>query len=154
MARWHYRDAGLLWLFLPAYLIHLAEEWFGGFPQWVAIIAGGPVPSAAFLIINGVAIVLLVVGIRSATSKEESGWIAVAVAAIALINTVSHASGSILTGTYSPGLISAAVLYVPLGSLVIVRALHQAPSATLTRGVIVGVVLHAFVFVAAFASTR
>jgi hypothetical protein len=30
--RWHYRDAGLLWLFVPAYLVHLAEEWFAGFP--------------------------------------------------------------------------------------------------------------------------
>ena len=154
MARWHYRDAGLLWLFLPAYLIHLAEEWFGGFPNWVAIIAGSPVPGAAFLLINGIAIVLLVVGIRSATRTDASGWIAVAIAAIALINTVSHASGSILTGTYSPGLISAAVLYVPLGSLVMVRALNQAPYATIVRGVIFGVVLHAIVFVAAFASTR
>ncbi len=154
MARWHYRDAGLLWLFVPAYLIHLAEEWFGGFPHWVAIIAGRPVPGAAFLVINGIAIVLLVVGIRSATRTEDSGWIAVAVAAIALINTVFHASGLILTGTYSPGLISAVVLYVPLGSLVMVRALSQAARATIARGVAAGVILHAVVFVVAFATTR
>ena len=154
MARWHYRDAGLLWLFLPAYLIHLAEEWFAGFSRWVAIVAGNPVPGAAFLTINGIAIVLLVVGIRSATRSEESGWTAVAVAAIALINTVFHASGSILTGTYSPGLISAAVLYVPLGSLVMVRALSQAPRATMARGVAAGVILHAVVIVVAFATTQ
>ena len=154
MARWHYRDAGLLWLFLPAYLIHLAEEWFAGFPRWVAIVAGRPVPDEAFLIINGIAIMLLIVGIRSAARAEESGWIAVAIAAIALFNTVFHVSGSILTATYSPGLISAAVLYVPLGSLVMVRALGQAPHATVARGVGAGVILHAVVFVLAFATTR
>ena len=154
MARWHYRDAGLLWLFFPAYLIHVAEEWFAGFPRWVAIVAGRPVPDAAFLIINAIAIVLLIVGIRSATQAEESGWIAVAIAAIALINTVFHAGGSVLTGTYSPGLISAVVLYVPLGSLAMVRALNQAPHATSARGVAVGVMIHAVVFVVAFATTR
>ena len=102
MARWHYRDAGLLWLFLPAYLTHLAEEWLAGFPLWVAAIAGRPVPGSAFIAINGAALVILIFGIRAATRGEENGWTAVAIAAIALINTVFHAAGTLITGTYSP----------------------------------------------------
>jgi hypothetical protein len=51
------------------------------------------------------------------------------------------------------GVISAIVLYVPLGSLTIIRALDQARHQV-ARGVALGVLLHAAVFVIAFASTR
>jgi hypothetical protein len=152
--RWHYRDAGLLWPFVPAYAIHVAEEWFAGFPAWVGQVAGRAMPDAAFLVINAVAMALLIWGIRAALRDESKGWIAVAIASVVLINTVSHAAGAVLTQSYAPGLISAVVLYVPLGLLTLVRALEQAPRATLTRGVIAAVALHALVFVVAFATTR
>lgn len=152
--RWHYRDAGLLWPFVPAFAIHVAEEWFGGFTTWVAPFAGGTMSADAFLGINGVAMLLLVIGVRAASREESNGWIAVTIATIALINTVSHLAGAAMTNSYAPGLISAVILYVPLGALTMIRAVDQAPKATLARGVMVGVALHALVFAAAFASTR
>lgn len=152
--RWHYRDAGLLWLFVPAYVIHVAEELVGGFPQWIATILGRPLPVSAFLIVNAVALVLLIGGIRAAIRTERYGWIAVALATIVLVNTLAHAAGLALTGSYSPGLISAVVLYVPLGSLAMIRALDQAPRPQLTRGIVTGLLLHALVFVVAFALAR
>jgi hypothetical protein len=51
-------------------------------------------------------------------------------------------------------LISAVVLYVPLGSLTMIRAVEQAPRATVMRGVIAGGLIHGLVFIVAFASTR
>ena len=152
--RWHYRDGGLLWPFVPAYAIHVAEEWFAGFPVWIARVTGRPVPDAAFVLINSVALVLLIAGIRAATRKEDSGWIAVAVATIALVNTIAHAAGAAFTRSYSPGLISAIVFYVPLASLTMIRALDQAPRLQLRRGVAAGLLIHAGVFVLAFASSR
>src|SRR5687767_7961950 len=80
--RWHYRDPGLLWPFVPAYLIHVAEEWFAGFPLWLEQIVGRPVPGAAFLLINAVALAMLIAAIRAATRAERSGWLAVAIATI------------------------------------------------------------------------
>ena len=152
--RWHYRDGGLLWLFVPAYLIHLAEEWFGGFPAWVALVVERPVPETAFVAINAVALMLLIIGLRAATHAEANGWIAVAVATIMLVNTLFHLGGAALTSSYSPGLISAVILYVPLGSLTMIRALDQASRSQLARGMQIGLVIHAIVFIAAFASTR
>jgi hypothetical protein len=152
--RWHYRDGGLLWLFVPAFLIHVAEEWFADFPGWLQQIAGRPVPMPAFLLINGVAMLSLIVAIRAATRNEVFGWMAVAIATIVLVNTGSHAAGTAFTQSYSPGLISAVVLYVPLGSLTMIRALDQAPRAQLARGIQIGLVIHALVFMVAFASTR
>jgi len=152
--RWHYRDAGLLWLFVPAYVAHVAEEWLGGFPQWIAMVAGRPLPASAFFIVNGIALLLAVAGIRAAIRSDRYGWIAVAVATIALVNTLAHAGGAALTGTYSPGLISAVVLYVPLGALAIIRAVDQAPREQLRRGIAAGLIIHALVFVVAYALAR
>lgn len=152
--RWHYRDSALLWLFVPAYLLHVAEEWFAGFPAWIGRVADRPLPAAAFLVINGIALVLLITGIRAAVRSDRYGWIAVAVATVALVNTLVHAAGAALTGSYSPGLISAVVFYVPLGSLAIVRALDHAPPVQVARGVIAGLIIHAIVFGVAFTTAR
>jgi hypothetical protein len=152
--RWHYRDGGLLWPFVPAFAIHVAEEWFGGFTRWAVQITGEAIPGAAFLGINAIAIAVMVVAIRAAARSEANGWLAVTIATIALINTVSHAAGAVFTQSYAPGLISAVVLYVPLGSVTMVRAMDQAPRGTVARGVIAGALLHGLVFVVAFASTR
>src|SRR5688500_16241930 len=143
--RWDYRDAGLLWLFVPAYVIHIVEEWIAGFPRWLAQIVGWPVPDAAFLIINGVALAVMIAAIRVATRAERHGWIGVAIATIMLVNTVAHTAGAVVTQSYSPGLVSAVVMYVPLGALVMIRAFDQAPRTQVKRGIIAGILLHAVV---------
>ena len=152
--RWQYRDAGLLWPFAPAYAIHVAEEWFAGFPGWAARIAGRPIPGTAFVAINAVAMLLLLAAVRAATRDERHGWMAVGIATIFLVNTAAHAAGAVLTQSYAPGLISAVVLYVPLGSLAMVRAFDQARREQLARGIIAGLLIHAIVVIAALASTR
>jgi hypothetical protein len=152
--RWHYRDGGLLWPFVPAYAMHIAEEWFAGFPRWTAQITGRPMPDAAFMAINAVAMILLLGATRAATRDEKNGWIAVGIATIFLVNTIAHLAGAAITQSYAPGLISAVVLYVPLGSLTMIRAFGQAPRAQVARGIVAGIVIHAVVVIVAFASTR
>jgi hypothetical protein len=152
--RWHYRDPALIWLFLPAYLAHLAEEVWGGFPAWVALLVGRPLPLRSFVMINAVALAGLAIGIGAASRRESAGWFAVAVASALGLNAVLHLAASLLTGTYSPGLITGIVFYVPLAVLTLVRASDQLPSTTVWRGVVAGLVLHAIVIAAALAATR
>ena len=61
--------------------------------------------------------------------------------------------GAALTRSYAPGLISAVVIYVPLGSLTMIRAVDQADRDHLTRRIVAGIAIHALVFVLAFVST-
>ena len=63
-------------------------------------------------------------------------------------------AGAVITQAYAPGLITAVVFYVPLGSLTLMRAFDQAARAQLARGIVAGVAVHALVFVLAFAVTR
>ena len=149
--RWHYRDAALLWLFPPAYLAHLAEEWWGGpgFPAWFAAIAGRPLPRPAFLAINAVAFAALIAGVRAASRRESAGWMAIAIGTVVSLNALLHVAGSVLTGSYSPGLITGVVLYLPLGQLLLVRALLQVESSRFSTGVAAGVAVHVAVILTA-----
>ena len=110
-------------------------------------------PADVFMIVNGVAMLMMIFGVRAAIRSEASGWIAVTIATITLVNTLSHLAGALLTRGYAPGVISAVILYIPLGSLTMIRALDQARDQ-MARGVVAGLLLHAAVFVIAFASTR
>ena len=151
--RWHYRDPLLVWLLVASYVAHVAEEWFGGFPEWLALVAGQPLPRGAFVAINAVAMAVMAVGAWASTRRESLGWLAIAIAALLFVNGVLHLLGSIVTRSYSPGLFTGIVLYVPLGQLALMRAWDQAPSL-FWRGIAVGVAAHAVVSAVAIMTVR
>ena len=152
--RWDYRDPPLAWLLVAAYAAHIAEEWFGGFPQWLALLAGTPLPRGAFVVINAVGMALMIVATRAATEREARGWMTIAIAALLFTNGVLHILGSIATGSYSPGLFTGVILYLPLGQLALIRAWQQAPDGFFARGVFAGLGAHAVVSIVAFAMAR
>jgi hypothetical protein len=152
--RWHYRDPQLVWLLPLSYALHILEEWFGGFPEWMAVMLGSPLRRSAFIAINAVAFAVMVLATRATTRRESNGWMGIAISTILLVNGVAHVLGSVVTGGYSPGLITGVILYVPLAQLALMRAWGQAERAMFVRGVVTGVGLHALVFVVAYAASR
>jgi hypothetical protein len=152
--RWQYNDPLLAWLLVAAYAAHVVEEWFGGFPEWLGIVAGAPLPRSEFLAINAVALLVAIAATRVATRGDSRGWVAIAVAAVLFINALLHILGSVLTATYSPGLFTGVILYVPLGGLSLLRAWSQAPRGWFARGVLAGLAAHAAVSLLAFALAR
>jgi hypothetical protein len=154
--RWHYRDPALLWLFPPAYAVHILEELYAGegFRAWLARIAGSPLPLEWFLLANVAGMALLLVAVRRASQAERAGWMAVAVATTAIVDVLAHLIGMLVTAHYSPGLIVGIVLYVPLGSLALLRAAHQARADVVRRGVLAGVAIQVAMLVAALAVSR
>jgi hypothetical protein len=151
--RWHYRDPALLWLLPLAYALHILEEWFAGFPEWVALVVGSPLPRTVFVIINAIAMTAMIAAIRAATAREDYGWMGIAAASILFVNAFAHVLGSVATKSYSPGLISGVVLYLPVAGLVLLRAWSQAQRGAFARGIAVGVAVHAAVFVVAYRLT-
>jgi hypothetical protein len=152
--RWHYRDPLLVWLLPLAFALHILEEWFGGFPEWIALALGSPLPRNAFIAINTVALTLVILAMRAATQRESHGWMAIAVSTILLTNGLVHLLASLVTGTYSPGLITGVVLYFPLAQLALLRAWSQADGPMFRRGVVTGLALHALLLPIVLAITR
>src|SRR5262245_51705693 len=112
--RWHYRDPALLRLLPAGYAVHVLEEWIGGFAEWVARAAGAPMPRPTFIVINAIAMAIMIVALRAAAARESNGWLAIAVAALLFINALAHTTGTLVWRSYSPGLISGIVFYVPI----------------------------------------
>jgi hypothetical protein len=152
--RWHYRDPALIWLLVCAYAAHVIEEYLAGFPQWIAVIAGRSMPTTVFVGINATAFVGMVLAARAAIRSEALGWLAVALATVLFINALAHLGASLVTGSYSPGLVTGVVLYVPIAQLVLLRAWHQTPQAIFWTGVGAGAAVHAVVVAAALVGSR
>jgi hypothetical protein len=140
--RWKFYDPALLALFPLTYVLHLGEEWFAFAPivHWTAR-ADRPLDPAFFIIANGLGLALMLNGVWLAFRLSRFRWVAPALAVAVLLNTAGHLVGSASIGAYSAGLISAVVLWIPLGMLTLVRAWDQATRRTLVAGVIVGCVI-------------
>jgi hypothetical protein len=151
--RWHYRDRLLVWLMPAAYGLHILEEWFGGFPEWPAVLGRNPLPREAFVVINAIALTAMLLAARAAVRREAHGWMAIGIATILLTNGLAHILASLATATYCPGLVTGVILYLPLGNLALLRAWEQA-GPLFARGVWTGLALHALVAAIALMLTR
>ena len=119
-------------LFPVSYIVHIAEEFWGGFPEWVAEFSGFAASTKGFLAANVILWLAMAVAVVWVLRSAASAWVVVALATIVLINSVPYFLGTVLTCSYSPGLISAAVLWFPL-RLVTFRANVGAHSRVGTR---------------------
>ncbi len=152
--RWSYRDPPLIWLFVAAYALHIVEEYLGGFPEWFGFIAGGPLGRDAFVIINMFGLAAMSAAARAAARRESLGWIAIAIATVVFVNGIAHLLGSLVSASYSPGLITGVVLYLPLGQLALIRAWRQVTPSFFWRGVATGLAAHAVVVFIAVGTVR
>ena len=103
-----------VWLFPLAYGLHIAEEYWLDFPEWVSHLSRSFVSDTQFLVLNGVFWLLMVVSVVAIRARPSLAWLAATLAAILGINAALHLLGSLVTRTYSPGSITAAFLYLPL----------------------------------------
>ena len=142
------------WLFPASYLAHIAEEYWGGFPAWIERFWGVVSSDANFLSWNGGAWVMMCVGVALVLVTKSYRWLLVSFGTVVLINGVVHALASVVTWSYSPGLVSGLLLYVPLGLFTQRRARGSVNARTLRAGVVVGVVMHAVVVLLAFGFAR
>ncbi|MBC7908972.1 MAG: HXXEE domain-containing protein [Pyrinomonadaceae bacterium] len=144
------------WLFPLTYLAHIAEEyWVGeGFPAWFSRLSGVELTPARFLALNRFALALMAVGIILALTVPPLRWLLISFGTVILINALAHAVGSAVTRSYSPGLISGLLLWLPLGALTLRRAWILRSRRAFWSGVMVGVLLHGIITVLALSGGR
>jgi hypothetical protein len=133
------------WLFPASYLLHIAEEYLGGFPAFVSGFTGLPVSNAAFLAANAVLWLLMLTAVLWAGHTGRLPFVVVFLATIVTINAVSHAVGALLTQGYSPGMMSGAFLWLPLGLLSLLLGKPMLARSTFRSAVAVGVGIHLLV---------
>jgi hypothetical protein len=108
-----------MWLPLIAILLHMTEEfvWPGGFPEWYRHYAPGTVARVSvglLVIVNAVFVALaLIPPALGANARGYAYWMLVA--AIAAANGFFHLGATLRYRVYSPGVVTGALLYIPLG---------------------------------------
>ena len=133
-----------------AFLLHVCEEWFGGFSRWTGEIVGVSIGAERFLIINTIGFLVLLVGTFAARRRPGFAWLAAVAAALLGLNGLLHALATLGLGRYSPGVITGLLLYVPLSAVMLRTLALQLPRGVFVRSVIFGVTLHVAVTFLAF----
>lgn len=113
--------SAMSWLLLLAYAVHMLEEFMLDWRDWAEGVLGLPVSWPDFYVTNGVVVVL---GIGAAELAGELPMVALAFAALMLINaTFFHVLPMIVfRGRFSPGAMTAVVLFYPAAGTAFVLA--------------------------------
>jgi hypothetical protein len=111
----------LAWLTMAAYSAHILEEFQFDWRNWARAVIGLPVEWADFHVTNAVVVAL---GIAQAMLAPALPLAPLVFAALMLINAAFfHILPVVLTrGRFSPGLVTAVVLFLPAGIAVWRRA--------------------------------
>jgi uncharacterized protein with HXXEE motif len=116
-AFWRLPFRNIIWLLPAAFVLHIAEEYLGGFPSWVTNVLGGSFNNVAFAL-NNAAFMAVMLALTLWASRSGSRVAAFLLIAWASGNVFWDALFHVLTTAgldrYSPGLISSAILYLPI----------------------------------------
>jgi hypothetical protein len=104
-----------IWLATAAYGVHALEEFERDWRNWARAVIGLPVEWHDFYVVNFLVIVL---GIVSAELAPAAPGLALAFPALMLVNAVFfHIVPFFVTrGRFSPGLVTAVLLFLPIGT--------------------------------------
>jgi hypothetical protein len=123
----------LAWLCMAAYALHIMEEFMLNWRDWARNVLKLPVEWPDFYVTNGVVIAL---GIAMGGVAADLPIIPLAFAALMLINAVFFHIGPVLvTRKFSPGTISAVLLFLPLSATMF---LHAFSSGVADLGTVIG----------------
>jgi len=135
------------WIFLfpSTYLVHIAEEYWGGLPARAAELTGLAIPEAAFLAANGFFWILMLAAVVWTLRQPSRAPLIITLATIVTVNATLHVGGTLLTASYSPGLVSGVLLWLPLGVTALTRGFPALPQRGFRHGVLAGVLVHVLV---------
>lgn len=124
----------------------MEELWGGeGFVAWFARSAGVELRAEQFLLWNILALLLMSVSIVLTMRFKQLRWLLLAYGAAFLLNTLSHLIAGIYTLSYSPGMLSGLLLWMPLSALTLLRFRKTLSRRARRAGLVVGALMHCVV---------
>lgn len=126
-----------LWVLPLAYAVHIPEEFFTGFPGWMSEHMHADMDNAGFWLNNSLFMaILLSLSLWANRSRSSlSAFVFLSWASGNLFwNFIFHVVTTVYADSYSPGLVSAALLYYPVSLWAAVLALRSGRLAL--RGVL------------------
>ena len=108
-------DLNILWLVPAAYFVHILEE-SPRFVPWARKFLGAPETFGQFVIGNVIFMVYVLIAASLAIFYTSQWTLIIGLSAAAWIfsNFLIHAYFTLRTGIYSPGVVTAGAIYVPV----------------------------------------
>ena len=106
-----------VWLFPAVYALHIAEEYGTGFPAWMTRHMHASMDNPGFLLNNALfmAILLATTAWASLSRSRLSAFVFLSWASGNLFwNFIFHLVTTLLADSYSPGLVTASLIYYPV----------------------------------------
>jgi hypothetical protein len=144
-----------VWLFPFSYLLHILEEWLVGerFYFWVRRITGRTMSARTFFWLNGFFLLLMVVAVLLVRSRRAA-WLVPALGFVVALNGFGHLLGALASRTYSPGLATGVLLWIPLGAWSILSSVIWLTPGGWLQGLGVGLLISCVVFGLGFGLSR
>ena len=121
----------IFWIALFCYAIHILEEFFYDWKSWARNVLKLQVEWDGFYVVN---IVVLFIGVACSSVGWGYPFFALIYPALMLINAVFfHVLPTIITRKFSPGLITALLLFIPVG----IKAFNIAVFLKVSTGTII-----------------
>lgn len=113
----------LLWVFPLTYLIHIAEEYWGGegYPAYILKLRGVHLSTTRFLAAQSVGFFLVTIGVLLARKLHFPQMMLIVMGTIVLVNALTHTVTALTSLTYGPGLVSSILIWMPLGLFILIR---------------------------------
>jgi uncharacterized protein with HXXEE motif len=129
-----------LWVVAVSCALHVAEEYFTGWQEWARQTLGIVMPTARFLVANAV---LVLVALLLARVGWRRPVLSLVIPSATLVNAVFlHILPTIVQGRVSPGVYTAALLYVPFSSWALVGAARDGvPRTAIATAFVAGTLL-------------
>ena len=132
------------WLFPATYAVHVVEEWRGGegFPAWFSRVMGVELSVERFLALNAYALAGMTLGVVLAALFRQMRWLLVGFGGVVLLNGLAHLAASVATSSYSPGVVSGALLWLPLGAWTLAAGRKNLSGRDFGVGAAAGLLMH------------
>jgi Protein of unknown function with HXXEE motif len=115
----------IFWLILfpLTYLLHIAEEYWGGGGYSAYLLRSHFVElsPARFLVLQSLGLFLMLIGFLVSIPLRFPFTMLTIIATVILVNGVVHSSRSLIEWSYTPGLFTAVLLWVPLGVITLIN---------------------------------
>ena len=136
-----------MWLFPFTYLIHIAEEYWGGegYSAYLFRLRGVQLSPTRFLVFQSLGVVLIVVGVILSQHFKFPRFMLGMLGALVLCNGITHAVTALRHGGYGPGLISCLLIWIPLGLVTLVRLYGQMSPVRYVVAAAIGFAINAIV---------
>jgi hypothetical protein len=129
------------WLFPSTYLIHIAEEYWGGdgYSAHMAKTRGIKLTPSRFIFLTSLGGLIMTAAIFLAVRLNFPQLVLVIFGTVVLANGLSHTINGLLTSRYNPGLYTGLLLWIPLGALTLARLSGSMGAGRYLTGMALGV---------------